>query len=300
MKSIYRETEAMKKPDPPFFMLVILAEEKKSTVKALIIAAGRGERFRPYTDRQPKPLISVLGTSLIERVILNIKEAGIKEIIIVTGYMGEKLRRFLNDGLKYDVEIEYAENEYWRLGNGFSVYAARRLIDGNFILSMADHIFNPKILINLQEYRLHKDECILCVDTNMRCVLDIDDATKVRTDGKRILKIGKKLTEYNGVDMGIFLCTPSIFRALERTIDRGRYSLTDAISLLASKRKMTARIFDNEKYYWFDVDTPLTRRMVEKILPAVENVETFHEKFLTNFQRARHAELHSKMMTDSP
>jgi choline kinase len=252
-------------------------------VKTLIIAAGRGKRFRPYTDRQPKPLIPLLGAPLIERVILNVKEAGIREIVIVTGYMGGKLRRFLNDGLKYGVEIEYAENEDWRLGNGFSVYAARRLIDGNFILLMADHIFNPKILSDLQECRLHKDECILCVDTNMRYVFDIDDATKVHTDGKRILKIGKKLTDYNGVDMGIFLCTPSIFSALERTINRGCYSLTDAVSLLASKRKMTARIFDDEEYYWFDVDTPLIRRIVEKILPVVENVEASHERILTSF-----------------
>lgn len=247
-------------------------------MKALIIAAGRGERFRPYTDRQPKPLIPLFGAPLIEKVILTVKEAGIREIVVVTGYIGGKLRKFLGDGSKYGVKIEYAENKYWHLGNGFSVYAARRLIDGDFILLMADHVFNPKILSDLQECRVSKDECILCVDTDMRYVFDIDDATKIHTDGKRILRIGKMLTDYNGVDMGIFLCTLSIFNALERSISQGCYSLTDAVSLLASEKKMIARIFDDEEYYWFDVDTPFMLSIAEKILPVVENVEVLYER----------------------
>jgi len=67
-------------------------------MKALIIAAGRGERLRPYTDVQPKPLIPLLGVPLIEWVILSAKEAGIREIVVVTGYMDGKMRKFLDDG----------------------------------------------------------------------------------------------------------------------------------------------------------------------------------------------------------
>ena len=66
-------------------------------MKALIIAAGRGERLRPITDRNPKPLIPILDLRLIERVILSAKKAGIKEFVIVTGYLGGKLRMFLRD-----------------------------------------------------------------------------------------------------------------------------------------------------------------------------------------------------------
>jgi len=249
-------------------------------MKALIIAAGRGERFRPYTDEWPKPLIPLLGASLIERVIYTVKEAGIREFVIVTGYMGEKLSGFLGDGSRYDVKIEYVKNEDWRLGNGVSVYAARRLIDEDFILLMSDHVFHPKVLIDLQKSQLGRDECILCVDVNMRYVFDIDDATKVHTNGNRILKIGKKLADYNGVDMGVFLCTQSVFDALERSIKSGCYSLTDAVSLLASERRMYARIFDDEEYYWFDVDTPFVWRMAEKILPVVENIEVPDKKIL--------------------
>jgi len=188
-------------------------------MRALIIAAGRGERFRPFTDENPKPLIPLLGRPLIERVILAVREAGIRDLIIVTGYLGEKLRAFLGDGSKYGVRIKYVENERWHLGNGVSVYEARRLIDGNFILLMSDHIFNPEILCELQRCKVSEDECILCVDRGMRYVFDIEDATKVLVDGDRILQIGKEIKnttawtwEYFSVLPAYSRCSREIFR----------------------------------------------------------------------------------------
>jgi len=240
-------------------------------MKALIIAAGRGERFRPFTDENPKPLIPLLGRSLIERVILAIKEAGIKDIIIVIGYLGEKLKDFLEDGSKYGVRIEYVENKDWHLGNGVSVYKAKDLIDGRFILLMSDHVFNPKILCELKKYEIDNDECVLCVDTHMRYVYDIDDATKVLVNGDRIFKIGKELRDYNGVDMGMFLCSPIIFEALDRSIRKGGYSLTEAVRELANKGKMKAYCFVDEDYYWMDIDTPRMEKIAEEILPLLES-----------------------------
>ncbi len=249
-------------------------------MKALIIAAGRGERFRPFTDENPKPLISLLGRPLIERVILAVREAGIKDLIIVTGYLGEKLKSFLGDGSKYDVKIEYVENKRWQLGNGVSVYEARDLIEGNFILLMSDHVFNPKILCELQKYKIGKDECVLCVDMQMRYVFDIDDATKVLVDGDKILQIGKELEDYNGVDMGIFLCSSNIFEALKKNIEKRRYSLTEAVRELANEGKMRAYCLDNEEYFWIDVDTPRMEKIAERILSTLEKPEVSSEKLL--------------------
>jgi len=240
-------------------------------LEALIIAAGRGERFRPFTDENPKPLIPLLGRPLIERVILSVREAGIEDLIIVTGYLGEKLRAFLDDGSKYSVRIRYVENEHWQLGNGVSVYKAKDLIKRDFILLMSDHVFNPEILFELQKYKIGRDECALCVDTHMRYVFDIEDATKVLVDGDRILRIGKELKEFNGVDMGIFLCSPILFEALDRSIRKGRYGLTDAVRELAEKGRMKACLFDDEEHYWMDIDTPRMERIAEKILPFLES-----------------------------
>ena len=78
-------------------------------MKAMILAAGRGERLRPLTDETPKPLIKVAGRSLIEYHIENLATAGIKEIIINTAWLAEKIHQQLGDGSNYGVSIKYSD-----------------------------------------------------------------------------------------------------------------------------------------------------------------------------------------------
>jgi len=78
-------------------------------MKAMILAAGRGERLRPLTDEIPKPLIRVGGKSLIEYHIENLAQAGIKEIIINTAWLAEKIHQQLGDGSGYGVIIKYSD-----------------------------------------------------------------------------------------------------------------------------------------------------------------------------------------------
>ncbi|MFQ6063273.1 MAG: NTP transferase domain-containing protein, partial [Methanosarcinales archaeon] len=102
-------------------------------MKALIIAAGRGSRLRPFTEDMPKGLIPLLGLCLLERIILSVKEVGIKDFVIVTGFKGEKIKDFLKvDSLgvrsesDYEYRIEYVDNPAWHRGNGVSVLAAEK------------------------------------------------------------------------------------------------------------------------------------------------------------------------------
>lgn len=78
-------------------------------MKAMILAAGRGERLRPLTDETPKPLIKVAGKSLIEYHIDNLASAGIKDIIINTAWLAEKIHQQLGDGSNYGVTIQYSD-----------------------------------------------------------------------------------------------------------------------------------------------------------------------------------------------
>ncbi len=78
-------------------------------MKAMILAAGRGERLRPLTDELPKPLITVAGKSLIEYHIEKLAKAGINEIIINTAWLAEKIHQQLGDGSNYGVTITYSD-----------------------------------------------------------------------------------------------------------------------------------------------------------------------------------------------
>jgi len=78
-------------------------------MRAMILAAGRGERLRPLTDSTPKPLIAIAGTPLIEYHLRNLAGAGVKDIIINTAWLAEKIHQQLGDGSAYGVTIRYSD-----------------------------------------------------------------------------------------------------------------------------------------------------------------------------------------------
>jgi len=107
-------------------------------MKAMILAAGRGERMRPLTDSTPKPLLKVGGHSLIEYHIQALKLAGIHELVINTGWLGEQIRTTLGDGQKYGVSIEYSIEPETAYETGGGVYHALSLLSDPFIAVNGD------------------------------------------------------------------------------------------------------------------------------------------------------------------
>ena len=77
-------------------------------MKAIILAAGRGERMRPLTDHTPKPLLEVRGRRLIEWHLLALARAGVREVVINTAWLEEQFPVVLGDGSRYGVRIAYS------------------------------------------------------------------------------------------------------------------------------------------------------------------------------------------------
>jgi len=233
-------------------------------LKALIIAAGKGSRLKAITRDKPKPLVPLLGLSLIERVILTAKQAGIDDFVIVIGYLGERIRAKLGDGKRYNVKITYVQNEEWERGNGVSVLKAKQLLKEKFILLTSDHIFDAKILSELKKVKLEDGEGVLVVDRRPREYIDLYDATKVRIDEKGYIRdIGKKIKNYNGIDCGMFLLSPSIFKAIEESIKADDEALSGGVRVLAKNKKMKSFIVNS---LWIDIDTPEDIKKAEEIL----------------------------------
>jgi len=78
-------------------------------MRAMILAAGRGERMGTLTVTQPKPLLSIGGRSLIEHHVVRLAASGIEELVINLSYRGSQIRRELGDGSRFGVSIEYSE-----------------------------------------------------------------------------------------------------------------------------------------------------------------------------------------------
>jgi MurNAc alpha-1-phosphate uridylyltransferase len=77
-------------------------------MKAMILAAGRGERMRPLTDHTPKPLLKVAGLALIEHTINQLVEAGFTDIVINHAHLGQQIVDYLGDGQRYGASIHYS------------------------------------------------------------------------------------------------------------------------------------------------------------------------------------------------
>jgi len=240
-----------------------LYREQTSVTQAVIIAAGNGSRLQGYQNGSPKPLLKVGGLHLLERVILSAKKVGVTDFVIVIGYQAARIRKTIN-AKKLGVKITWVRNIEWRKPNGVSVLKAERFVGGKFLLFMSDHIFDPQTLSDLRRVELGKDGGLLCVDHNLNRVPNLDDATKVRTEGTRLVNLDKSLTDFNAIDTGIFLLTQELFDALRQSQLRGDDSLSGGIRVLAEEGRM--RTWDIGDKFWQDVDTVPDARHAERLL----------------------------------
>jgi MurNAc alpha-1-phosphate uridylyltransferase len=108
-------------------------------MKAMILAAGRGERMRPLTDSTPKPLLRIGGQMLIEHHVHALARAGITELVINHAHLGEQIVRALGDGSVYGVSIQYSPENGAALDTGGGIFNALPLLgEAPFLVVNAD------------------------------------------------------------------------------------------------------------------------------------------------------------------
>jgi len=106
--------------------------------RAMILAAGRGERMRPLTDHTPKPLLRVGGTPLIVRIITGLADAGIRDLVVNIAHLGDQIRDALGDGDRLGVRIRYSPEPVALETAGGIVNALPLLGDAPFVVANAD------------------------------------------------------------------------------------------------------------------------------------------------------------------
>jgi len=221
-------------------------------MKCLIIAAGQGTRLKKKGE--VKPLVSLLGVPLIERVIRSAIEGGATEFYVVTGYQEILITNFLKSlEERLQISLTLIHNDEWQAENGLSVLKARDIINDQFLLLMADHLFDPDIIRSLLDHPLNEGDVLLAVDTDTQnSLVDMEDVTKVHIQNGKILNIGKTIDEFNGFDTGCFLCTTAIFEAIEEAQNiHHDTTLSGAIRVLGERQH--AKAVPTQKF-WIDVD----------------------------------------------
>lgn len=244
--------------------------ERAPVRTAVILAAGNGSRLQVKDRIIPKPLMKVGGLHLIERAILNLHAAGIDRFRVVIGAHGAAIQDTIHNlrSLR-TLHIEWVNCPDYELGNGVSLAAGARGLDDAFVVAMADHVFSPETVANFVAATARTPGLsLLATDPSPHTIFDLDDATKVRTDGTRITAIGKNLTDYQEIDIGLFYFPAGAGAQLVHHAAHGATS----VSTLVQRINQADGFFTVPLHapLWQDVDTPdmaleAERRLIESL-----------------------------------
>jgi len=193
-------------------------------MKAVILAAGEGTRLNKGWTIVPKPLLEVGDKTIIEHVITSLKNAGLNEIVIVTGFMSEHIKDRLRDGTDLGVNIEYIYNKDYKGDLVTSLLLVKEQVKGRFLLCMSDLFFNSSLIKNLISNSSDTHHHV-CIDTKISQVRKIEEKVKIRTLGSDVKHASLVLPEYDAVDLGIYIMQESIFPAIEKYLEQGKRSL---------------------------------------------------------------------------
>lgn len=234
----------------------------------VILAAGFGSRLAGVDEStRLKPLTPVAGVPLIQRTLRALERAGCGRIVIVVGFAGDEVKAAAERVHDGPAELVFAHNDKYQLANGVSVLAAAPYIEGDFVLTMADHVLGDELMDIARAYEPGPGTAALLVDYKLDTIFDMDDATKVLAHEGRIVRIGKTIEEFNCVDTGVFVCTRALVEAIEAVYGRrGDASLSEGVAALAGGGNMF--VVDVGDGFWQDVDTPEMLAHAERVLGA--------------------------------
>lgn len=217
-------------------------------VKAMILAAGRGERMRPLTDTVPKPLLPAAGEPLIVRLIKALVDASFAELVINHSYRGALIEQALGDGGKYGARISYSPEPDGALETGGGIHRALPMLGGIFL------VVNGDIWTDYPFAQLRRPPVGLA-----HLVLVDNPAHHPRgdfglSDGK-VTATGDPRLTYAGI--GVFRASLFAGRA------PGRFPLAPLLLRAVDDRQVTGEHFRGQ---WFDVGTPERLRMLDRLL----------------------------------
>ncbi len=206
-------------------------------MRAMILAAGRGERLRPMTDSVPKALVEVRGESLLERHLDNLAAGGITDVVINLGWLGKVIRERVGSGADYGVTVEYSDEGDDILETGGGIHKALPLL-GN----------EPFLVVNADIYTDMPVPAIeLADDADAHLVLVKSPA--YRDGGDFGLDVARVTNDPVHTFSGVSVYRPSFFQGCEA----GRFSVVPLLREAADEGRVQGSLYNG---FWADVGTP--------------------------------------------
>lgn len=204
--------------------------------------------MHPLTHTRPKVMLPLANRPILEHLLLSCRDAGLNDIIIVTGYCADIVKDYFADGKRLGLDIRYIDQKE-QLGTADAVRQVKGLTSGRFLLLNGDILVNPA---DLSRIATRPEMCM--------GVFQLDDVRHlgvVEVENNKVLRIHEKVGRppTNLVNAGVYLMTEDIFQAVEKTSKsrRGEYELTASLQLLINQGY---HIHAEALSYWEDISYP--------------------------------------------
>ncbi|MES9955658.1 MAG: N-acetylmuramate alpha-1-phosphate uridylyltransferase MurU [Sedimenticola sp.] len=214
-------------------------ELRDRPAKAMILAAGRGERMRPLTDHTPKPLLKAAGKPLIEYHIESLVRAGITGLVINHAHLGDQIEEYLGDGSRYGASIRYSEEPAGALETGGGIFNALPLLGKD-----------PFLVVNGDVWSDYDFTRIGCPPGRLAHLVLIDNPPH-HPEGDFVLD-GEDVHDGTGTRFtfsGIGVYRPELFEGCSG----GKFKLAPLLRKAMETGKVSGEFFRGA---WVDVGTP--------------------------------------------
>jgi UDP-N-acetylglucosamine diphosphorylase/glucosamine-1-phosphate N-acetyltransferase len=217
-------------------------------LKAVILAAGEGNRMRPLTSNRPKVMLPLANKPILEHLLIEVKEAGINDLIFIVGYCDEQVRSYFGKGEKWGVNIAYSEQRK-QLGTADAIRMVEGMVAESFL------VINGDVVVSRRDIKKFVKNT-----RNTMGVIEVKDPRglgMVELSGTRVTNIYEKTARPPTLmaNTGLYLFNPEVFDAIARTekSPRGEYEITDSLKILMSKK---SGLRYQELRFWLDLSYP--------------------------------------------
>lgn len=208
-------------------------------MKAMILAAGRGERMRPLTDTTPKPLLMAGKYRLIEYHLINLAKAGFKDVVINVAWHGQQIINTIGNGDKYNLNIMYSNEGDQALETGGGIFNALPLLGDK-----------PFLVINGDVWTDYPLEKLFAYDLNDKAHLVLVNNPQHNPGGDFSISEGRLVDGEQGryTFSGLGVYSASFFE----TSDKGKYPLAPMIRKYIARGKISGELYSGK---WMDIGT---------------------------------------------
>lgn len=208
-------------------------------MRAMILAAGRGERLRPHTDITPKPLIQVGEYRLIEYHLLNLARAGISDVVINVSWLAEQIRETLGSGEAYSLNISYSDEGEEALETAGGIINALPMLGSESFIVINGDIWCDYDLAGLTSKTIEREAHLVLVRNP-----EHNSEGDFALENGLVKNLGDKKLTYSGI--GVY--TPEFFA----DTPPGKRPLAPILRKKSELDKVSGEIYNGQ---WVDIGT---------------------------------------------